>query len=89
MPTKDNYQIGVFKTTTHIARIGDGQALLFLHGAGGSSNLEELREKLAEDYDVIVPDHPGFGRSEQAKQLNNYSIIYYKKLKKNAAINEY
>ena len=26
---------------------------------------------------------------EQAKQLNNYSIIYYKKLKKNAAINEY
>lgn len=41
---------------------GQGQTLLFLHGAGGS-NWNPLLEQLSQSYRVIAPEHPGFGRS--------------------------
>ncbi len=44
---------------------GEGPALLILHGWGGSSDSWiKVQEILAnQDYRVIVPDFPGFGRS--------------------------
>ena len=75
MPTLDNSQLVFLDTTINITRGGSGQALLLLHGAGGSANLKELREKLAEDYEVILPDHPGFGLSQQSNKLNSVSDL--------------
>src|SRR5262245_21987953 len=48
----------------HVQRAGNGEPLLFLHGAQGLSGNEPGLEMLALDFDVITPDHPGFGRSE-------------------------
>ena len=77
MPSLDNSQLVFSDTTINITRSGSGQAMLLLHGAGGSANLEELRENLAEDYEVILPDHPGFGLSQQSNYLNSVSDLSF------------
>jgi pimeloyl-ACP methyl ester carboxylesterase len=46
-----------------LQRGGDGSAVVFLHGAGGA-NWTPLHERLAAGWQVIAPEHPGFGRSE-------------------------
>jgi pimeloyl-ACP methyl ester carboxylesterase len=49
-------------------REGRGAPLLLLHGwANSSLTLQPLAKALAEDHDVIVPDLPGFGRTEAPK----------------------
>ena len=68
MATQDSHQLQIFDTMVHISRGGSGQTLLLLHGAGGSANLKELASKLAEDFDVLLPDHPGFGLSDQSNR---------------------
>src|SRR4051812_46118917 len=46
-----------------IAEAGSGRTLFFLHGAGGF-NWSPLLQRLATDWRVIAPEHPGFGRSQ-------------------------
>lgn len=44
---------------------GSGYPVIFLHGFCETSNLwDEFREVLSEDYRVICPDLPGFGKSQ-------------------------
>ena len=77
MATQDNHQLQIYDALIHISRGGSGQTLLLLHGAGGSVNLKKLAAKLAEDYDVLLPDHPGFGLSEQSKRLSSVSDLAF------------
>ena len=77
MATQDNHQLEIYDAMVHISRGGSGQTLLLLHGAGGSANLKELAPKLAEDFDVLLPDHPGFGLSDQSKQLSSVSDLAF------------
>ncbi|WP_259311327.1 alpha/beta fold hydrolase [Capillimicrobium parvum] len=42
-------------------RAGSGPPLLYLHGMGLTRRWLELYAVLAERFDVIVPEHPGFG----------------------------
>jgi pimeloyl-ACP methyl ester carboxylesterase len=42
-------------------RAGIGEPLLFMHGMGLTRRWLDLYAALAEDFDVIVPEHPGFG----------------------------
>lgn len=50
-------------------RTGKGIPLLILHGWGGSSkSWEKVQQSLASDFEVIVPDLPGFGESGSLKQ---------------------
>jgi pimeloyl-ACP methyl ester carboxylesterase len=64
-----------FETVTgcriRIMRKGQGQPLLFLHGASGAANWLPFMDMLAQNYDVIVPEHPGFGASETPEWLDN------------------
>jgi len=46
-----------------VQQAGQGEPLLFLHGAGGS-NWSPMLDQLAERFRVIAPEHPGFGRSQ-------------------------
>ncbi|MDP6620075.1 MAG: hypothetical protein QGG90_11645, partial [Nitrospinota bacterium] len=46
-----------------LLRGGKGPPLLYLHGAGRTGVWLPVMEELAKDFDVLVPDHPGFGRS--------------------------
>ncbi|HEY8580788.1 MAG TPA: alpha/beta hydrolase, partial [Beijerinckiaceae bacterium] len=56
---------------TNIVRGGVGSPLLFLHGANGGGRWLPFMDKLAERFDVIAPEHPGFGRSGTPDWLDN------------------
>ena len=56
---------------THFLRGGKGPTLLFLHGGGGAGVWLPFFKTLAKRYDVIVPEHPGFGRSDTPDWLDN------------------
>ncbi|UGS37321.1 alpha/beta fold hydrolase [Capillimicrobium parvum] len=46
---------------TAYRRKGRGEPLLYLHGAGLTRSWLPLYEELSTRFDVIVPEHPGFG----------------------------
>lgn len=57
---------------------GQGPTLLFLHGAGGAdSALGWLGSLAAAGLRVIVPDHPGFGRSPEPPWLDDIHDAAY------------
>jgi pimeloyl-ACP methyl ester carboxylesterase len=58
-------------------RGGAGPPLLFLHGAGGVARWTPWMETLAGSYDVIVPDHPGWGRSSTPEWFDNVHDLAY------------
>ncbi len=60
-----------------IMRKGSGAPLLFLHGAGGASGWLPFMEALAQHYDVIVPEHPGFGQSETPGWLDSIGDLAF------------
>lgn len=62
---------------TRILRGGRGAPLLFLHGANGARQWLPFMDVLAEDYDVIVPEHPGYGASETPEWLDNVGDLAY------------
>jgi pimeloyl-ACP methyl ester carboxylesterase len=45
-------------------RGGQGPTVLFLHGAGGVPQWLPFFDRLAERYEILVPEHPGFGGSD-------------------------
>ena len=48
----------------HVIDEGDGPFLLFLHGAGGSSDsMEAMMRPLSSDFRVFAPDLPGHGKT--------------------------
>ena len=64
-PASRTVQIG--NRQIHLTELGQGPALLMLHGGGpgasGLSNYSRNVEALARHFRVIVPDLPGYGRS--------------------------
>jgi pimeloyl-ACP methyl ester carboxylesterase len=71
---------GAFQTFVRIE--GEGDPLLFLHGAGGLQGWPLFLESLARSFRVIAPDHPGFGRSEGLEHLDDVVdlALYYTEL---------
>jgi pimeloyl-ACP methyl ester carboxylesterase len=61
----------------HLRRAGMGPALLFLHGASGMPAILPCLHKLAERFDVVVPEHPGYGRSDEPEWLENIHDMAY------------
>ena len=68
-----------FETVTgcriRMMRKGQGEPLLFLHGASGAQRWLPFMESLAQSHDVIVPEHPGFGTSEMPEWLDNVADL--------------
>lgn len=62
-----------------LARDGRGAPLVFLHGAGGWPKWGAFFERLAERHDVLLPEHPGFGRSGSPTWIRNVGdlAMYY------------
>jgi 2-succinyl-6-hydroxy-2,4-cyclohexadiene-1-carboxylate synthase len=59
----------------HFERRGDGPALMILHGyTGSASSMQGVSEALANEYDTIVPDLPGHGRSIGAAVAASYDF---------------
>ena len=61
----------VLGCNVHIQRSGSGEALVFLHGAQGLAGWEPGLEALSGTFDVIAPDHPGFGRSGSCDSVDD------------------
>jgi len=60
-----------------VMRAGQGMPLLFLHGARGAPRWLPFMGALAQRFDVIVPEHPGFGRSETPEWLDNIGDLAF------------
>ena len=69
--TKQSVLPDVRGSKLNIHRMGEGEPLLFLHGAQGLSGNEPGLDALASHFDVIAPDHPGFGRSEDSELVDD------------------
>ncbi len=58
-------------------RGGQGAPLLYLHGVNGAGSVQPFMELLAKKYDVLVPEHPGFGVSDEPDWLDNIHDLAY------------
>ena len=61
----------------NLRRGGAGAPLLYLHGASGAAQVLPFMEKLAGRFDVLVPEHPGFGLSDEPEWLENIHDLAY------------
>jgi pimeloyl-ACP methyl ester carboxylesterase len=58
-------------TQIRILRGGDGPPVLFLHGSGDPGLWLPVHDELARDHDVIRPDHPGYGFSDEDRRIDS------------------
>ena len=58
-----------------LMRGGGGSPMLFLHGAGGAGIWLPFLSRLATRFDVIVPEHPGFGESDNPPWLDSIADL--------------
>jgi len=60
-----------------VQRAGSGEPLLFLHGARGGMHWLPFMDRLARRFEVIAPEHPGFGLSETPGWLDTVGDLAY------------
>jgi pimeloyl-ACP methyl ester carboxylesterase len=58
-----------------LMRGGAGAPLLFLHGGGGMGIWLPSMARLAKKFDVIAPEHPGFGESDTPAWLDTIADL--------------
>ena len=60
-------------------RKGEGEPVLFLHGAGFTRMWPPFHERLSESVDLIAPDHPGYGETPMPDWLDGFDdlVIHY------------
>ena len=59
----------------HLRRGGAGEPLLFLHGAGGIPGWIPAFQSLSDSFDVLAPDHPRFGLSDEPEWLDDMNDL--------------
>ncbi len=60
-----------------LKRGGTGRPLLYLHGANGIAEVKPIMQELARDFEVLVPEHPGFGGSDEPAWFDNIHDLAY------------
>lgn len=65
--------------TTAYRRSGNGDPLLFLHGGGGTRGWFPIHDALAERFDLIAPEHPGFGDTPRPEIFDSWEdmVLHY------------
>lgn len=65
--------------STAYRRAGSGEPLLFLHGGGGTRGWFPFHAALAERFDVIAPEHPGFGDTARPELFDGWEdmVLHY------------
>ena len=64
-------KIDVRGTGIHLRRGGAGEPMLFLHGASGVAGWIPTFQALSETHDLMVPDHPTYGLSDEPDWLDS------------------
>jgi pimeloyl-ACP methyl ester carboxylesterase len=73
----DHSTITVNGCNIALMRGGAGAPMLILHGASGAGTWLPFMEALAEKFEVIVPEHPGFGASDTPDWLDTIHDLAY------------
>jgi pimeloyl-ACP methyl ester carboxylesterase len=76
MAYRDSFQT-INGCKIRLMRSGQGAPLLFLAGSGGAPAWLPYMEQLAQRFDVIVPEHPGFGASDTPDWLDHVGDLAY------------
>jgi pimeloyl-ACP methyl ester carboxylesterase len=72
-------QIEIAGSRMHVARAGRGRPLLILHHDIGTPDRLDFYDLLADRFDVLVPHHPGYGKSERpqwARSVRDFAVMY-------------
>jgi pimeloyl-ACP methyl ester carboxylesterase len=69
------HALGVRGTQIEMITAGSGNTLLFLHGAGGAGRWWPFHERLARDFTVRLPTHPGHGGTPAADWIEHISDL--------------
>jgi pimeloyl-ACP methyl ester carboxylesterase len=72
-------RVGVAGVTLHLARAGSGTPLLVLHHDIGSPARLPFYDALTRRFAVLIPHHPGYGRSERPpwlRSVRDVAIMY-------------
>ena len=77
MPGHTSERAKIAGCEIEVLRGGSGPAMVFLHGAGGAHAWAPYMERLAENYSLYVPSHPGFGRSDTPAWLDGMGDLAY------------
>jgi pimeloyl-ACP methyl ester carboxylesterase len=78
-PAVEPQTIDVAGTPVAVRRRGEGDPLLFLHGAGFTGHWLPIHEALAQGADVIAPEHIGFGATpfqEWLEGVDDIAFVY-------------
>jgi pimeloyl-ACP methyl ester carboxylesterase len=70
-------EVSVRGTPVHLLQDGAGAPLLFLHGAGGAGRWLTFQERLAKDFALSMPSHPGHGGSPAAEWIEHISDLAF------------
>lgn len=70
------------KFNVQLVEGGGGDNLLYLHGAGGFTGWDGCLERLAADFRVIAPAHPGVAQSGGLEHLDDLwdLVLFYEEL---------
>jgi pimeloyl-ACP methyl ester carboxylesterase len=63
----------------HLSRAGSGRPALVLHHDIGTVDRLPFYDALAAKYDVLIPHHPGYGRSERPewmRSVRDIAVVY-------------
>lgn len=74
MPAETS-EVRVRDVAVKLHRAGRGPKVLFLHGAGGVPQWLPFFDALAEWHEVLVPEHPGFGGSDDPHWIRSMSDL--------------
>jgi pimeloyl-ACP methyl ester carboxylesterase len=77
MPEHKQSFVDISGCKVNLLRGGNGAPLVFLHGAAGGGIWHPFLDRLATRFDVIAPEHPGYGRSDTPPWLDNIADVAY------------
>ena len=75
-PSSRLLKLGSGRPSIEVLEAGEGEPLLFLHGAGGIAAWEGALPLLSEKYHVHAPLLPGFGRSDGLDYLEDQFDLF-------------
>jgi pimeloyl-ACP methyl ester carboxylesterase len=74
----DDGTIEAREGAVHLLRGGTGEPVLYLHGIGAEpGRWNAVHEALSSRFDLIAPDHPGFGYSDVMDELDHVDDLVY------------
>ena len=71
--------MGIAGVELRLRRAGEGPPLLLLHHDIGSLDRLPFYDALAERFDVLLPEHPGYGHSERPvwmRSVRDLAVVY-------------